>query len=964
MKSLHKVIVFTTLACLITTTFLVVRNFGRTEEEDVKKIPQSGAARQLETWWWARAYPDPTYINDKWWDAWEHEKVLRASQKNYGAAARVVGGNWSTIGPNHSAGPGGRMLSIAINPVKTSTLFAGSASGGIWKSYNSGGSWTYVPTDLPLLGVSSIIINPSDTNVIYAGTGEVYRTVNGNMGYSVWKCRGTYGIGVIKSTDGGVTWSQVLNKSMSDLFGVQKLKFHPSNSNTIYACATDGLYRSTDGGANWTNIAPGKTYVSDVVINTGDDKEILIAVGNMTDAGKGVYRTTNGNSTSPTWTKVSTGLPTSFGGFGRFGYLSGETVYVTQSDLSATRELYRSTNFGESWSSLSNSAFTDIQYWFTNAIAVRPGEVGTVILGGVNLYRWTAGTGTSGSRTTIGGSVHSDFHDIQYDPSNNSTFYVACDGGIYKTTNNGSNFTKCNNGLGATQFYASFGVSTQTPNLFLGGLQDNGAWRYNNGVWTEMTWMGGDGTTCAIKPGDDATMIASRDARGLYRSTNGGSTGGNVARYWGFNADSRTGFVAPLTFCPSNPNRVYCATDVLHVSNSSGAKDTWSGEAYGGGTPPTSPNNYIEQRHKTAIALAVSYQDQNKIYASTSPFAQYDNDNHNVYYNPPPNLLKTTNGSTPFTSIKNNLPDRFVMDIAISPTNDDSVMVVLGGFGTSHVWVTGNGGSTWTDVGAGLPDVPFNAIVFDPDNTNIVYVGSDMGVYVSPNRGGTWLSFSNGMNDVTQIFDLQITADKKLLAATHGKGAWLSELADFGSLPVNILEFRGKRNNDYNELIWKVSDERNVSHYELERRVDNGNFVKVADITARNLNGDHTYTYNDNISNVAGRNFYYRLKVVDIDGSVEYSGVVLLKVHRPGKFEILGNPITANSSMRLTLTSPQTVTFRLFDMKGRLIKVNKVSASAGANVYSFNMFGMLATGQYVVEAITPNERFTKRIVKN
>src|SRR5690606_19731383 len=173
--------------------------------------------------------------------------------------AKNLNGMWNSIGPSTTIG--GRILTIAVDPSNNQKLFAGSASGGIWKSTNGGTSWTSVSTGFPVLGVSSIIIHPTNSNIIYAGTGEVYRIdsagstpIPGNTSFAVWKTRGTYGIGILKSTDGGNTWSQVMVKSTPEMFAIQSLRFDPSNPNTIYAAATDGLYRSTNSGSTWTKL--------------------------------------------------------------------------------------------------------------------------------------------------------------------------------------------------------------------------------------------------------------------------------------------------------------------------------------------------------------------------------------------------------------------------------------------------------------------------------------------------------------------------------------------------------------------------------------------------------------------------------------------------------------------------------------------------------------------------------------
>src|SRR4030095_841592 len=151
-----------------------------------------------------------------------------------------------------------------------------------------------------------------------------------------------------------------------------------------------------------------------------------------------------------------------------------------------------------------------------------------------------------------------------------------------------------------------------------------------------------------------------------------------------------------------------------------------------------------------------------KVFVSTSPFAQYDNDINRLYINEPPNLLRTTDGGASFISAKNGLPDRFVMDFAINPIGDDSVWIVLGGFGGSHVFLSPDGGETWVDRGAGLPDVPTNAILLDPSNPNVIYVGNDLGVYVSPDNGATWYDFNHGLWDATLVMDLAVTSDNRL----------------------------------------------------------------------------------------------------------------------------------------------------------------------------------------------------------
>ncbi|MBL0132282.1 MAG: hypothetical protein IPP43_15245 [Chitinophagaceae bacterium] len=158
------------------------------------------------------------------------------------------------------------------------------------------------------LGVSSIVYHPADTNILLAGTGEVYRVetyTNGpnnsnqvsNIGRNVWKARGTYGIGILRSTNGGTSWTNVFVKSSNALFGIQKIRFDPTNSSIVFACGTDGLYKSINGGASWisTPIWSG-TYVSDVAIDPNNNQNIVLAAGNVGNATKGIWKSTNGGT--------------------------------------------------------------------------------------------------------------------------------------------------------------------------------------------------------------------------------------------------------------------------------------------------------------------------------------------------------------------------------------------------------------------------------------------------------------------------------------------------------------------------------------------------------------------------------------------------------------------------------------------------------------------------------------------
>lgn len=939
------------------------------ENEEEEEEEESGAARQLSGWFQAKGYPNPSNLSARYLAGWEqHQELIRKTEEAFPRRTESAS-NWTQLGYNlDNSGNriGGRVVCMAIDPNNTNNLWVGSASGGIWRSTNAGSSWTAVPTGLPVLGVSSILVDPSNSNTIYAGTGEVYHTEVPVMGFNVWKTRGTYGIGVIKSTNGGTSWGPVMSKVSSDLFAIQSMAFQPGNSSTIYACATDGLYRSTNAGNSWTRIYTG-INVRDIAINPSNTDQIVIAVGNMTNPVKGIFRTTNGNAVSPTWAQVTTGLPASFQGSIKLDNVgSGELIasigISSNTDVTnlATREIYRSTNFGSSWTVIGgNTAGTSTnhcsyQFWFAHTVAINPFATDSILFGGVSIYRYRVSTTV---RSTAISGIHADHHDIKFDPTRRGTIYVCNDGGVYKSVNGGTSFTAINNGLNATQYYASLGVSRTNANRMAGGLQDNGQTLFNGTNWVEPSWSGGDGTSCAIHPSNDNIILVSRDARQIRRSSNGGTTGASVTSYWGFAGDSRTGFVAPLAFAPSNGSIVYQGSDNIHISSDAGA--SFSNNTLGGGVPPLTPSAFIEQRHKTAIALAVSPTNSSKIYVSTSPYAQYDNDNNNIYVTGQPNVLRTTSpATTPYPSIKGSLPDRFVMDFAISRNNDDSVYVVLGGFGTAHVYLTPDGGTTWLSRSAGLPDVPFNAILIDPINQSTIYAGSDFGVYVSPDRGVTWYDYSTGFYDATLVMDLQLDANNKLIAATHGKGVFRSDLYSGSTLPVTLTDFRGTSFTGYNRLDWTVEQELNFSHYVVERSADGVQYTALGTIAGAQRSA---YQYTDRQPLAEG---YYRLKLVDLDGSVEYSTVVLLRQSQArSSFAVAGNPFRDEIVLQYRVPDQGNVLLQLHSASGALVRRETLQALPGTGLYTLQSFSLLAPGVYFLRVQYRNEMETIRLVK-
>ena len=236
---------------------------------------RSGAMEALEFWSEARSYPENNLPPDKYTRAFEWARQAQLKRR----LPALDGSGWNYIGPENLSG---RMLAIALNPPNPNTIYAGSAAGGLWRSYTGGvaGDWERIRTGYPVLGVAAIAIDPGHSTVIYIGTGEGYRYEGTGGGLVIRTKRGSYGMGILKNTDGGKTWSKSLDWSYNQQRGVQALRLNPLNTATVWAATTEGIYRSTDAGGSWTNelaIQMGQ----DIVIHPVDTLKMLVSTGNL-----------------------------------------------------------------------------------------------------------------------------------------------------------------------------------------------------------------------------------------------------------------------------------------------------------------------------------------------------------------------------------------------------------------------------------------------------------------------------------------------------------------------------------------------------------------------------------------------------------------------------------------------------------------------------------------------------------
>lgn len=775
--------------------FFTTASTNKSEKEGEEKLV---AFEMMGLWGEMRAYPFESIPEGKFNQAYNKMRDQEARRRSMRSSANSAATElapmtpWTPLAPKNFAG---RILCLAFHPTNQNIMWAGSAGGGLWKTTNGGTgaangiNWTNVPTGFPVLGISALAVNPSNANELYAGTGEVYNTGGaGYQGHNDRIFRGTYGIGIIKTIDGGATWTKALDFSYSSLKGVADIVINPRRPATVFAATTDGVYRSNNSGQTW-KLIHSTPMAMDICMKPNDTSTLYIGAGNFGSTGTGIYRSVNAGAVTPAFTKLTSGLPTTITGMIRL-HISANNVNKVYASIgkspnsTANSGLYSSTNGGTSWTKASNTAYISNQGWYAHDVVASPSNANTIYVAEMDMYKSTSGGGTltkvsdwslwNFNNTTVGtlneGTtnkyIHADIHRLYVSPFSSTTIFAVSDGGVFKTTNSGTSFVGLNGGLQTAQIYANMAISATNPNFMICGLQDNATFVYDGQPGCARK-IGGDGFSAAIDPANDNTCFGSLYYFTIYKSTNRASTFSAVTN--NSSGNEKACFSAPLVMSAANPNVMYGGTIYFKKSTNKGS--TWTNA--NGGAP-------LSNSAAPILKVAVSRYSADKLYAATVPGGGARS-----------RIFRSTNGGGIFNEITGTLPDRYYTDIAVDPNNDDRILVTLSGFGSGHVFFSNNQGNTWTDITGNLPDVPHNTALFDPANPQTIIIGNDMGVHYTTgfNNGEVqpeWIPYNDGLTDATMVMDLAVAANNKLRLGTHGKGLWETDMPGGAAAPVFV----------------------------------------------------------------------------------------------------------------------------------------------------------------------------------
>jgi photosystem II stability/assembly factor-like uncharacterized protein len=749
-------------AFIICLFVVVVENRSEKHEEE-----EGHALEAFENWYNQRALPFEQIPNGAFIRASEYIQTKMLKDRN------IVGkltdtSQWVSIGPNNI---GGRVLAVAINPISTNIIWAGSASGGLWVSSTTGAgenAWMLVNTGYPTLAVSSIAINPINPDIMYIGTGEIgsiyKRAQVGTPG-----ARSTYGMGVLKSTNGGAAWSLTgLVFTFPEITAIQKVLLNPRNPNTIYAATSEGTYKSIDAGATWS-----KKHIvlmaMDIVINPVDTTILYAAYGQRNStANPGLYKSTDAGNN---WTMLSGGLPTT--NFGRTSLSispsNPQIIYagIANASTSQILGLYKTTDAGTTWSQMSTTNYVNAQGWYDNVVAVHPSNPGFVLCAGLDIYKSTDNGTTLNQKSywynyydgvvPAGGPegtpdyAHADHHAITFEPSNPNTIYFGTDGGVFVSTDGGETFEGRNGGLVTTQFYNGFANADSDSLIAIGGLQDNGTVKFEGtNLWNKV--YGGDGGWCAINPVDKNILYEEYVYLDLAKSTNGGLSWFDINAGL-VNGSANANFIAPFVISPSNPNILYA-----------GAKNVF--KSTNGGTSWAATNGGANLNGTQIACIGVSNKNSDTLIAGTGT--------GNIGATPLFEIFVSYDGGSTWQNVTsaNSLPNRYPTDISFDQNSSLIAYLTYSGYGAPHVFKTSNAGQAWVDISSNLPDIPTQSIVSDPFSPTHLFVGTDLGVFRSLDGGLSWHEYNNGMPPA-MVLDLGISKTNRVLrAATFGNGVY------------------------------------------------------------------------------------------------------------------------------------------------------------------------------------------------
>jgi photosystem II stability/assembly factor-like uncharacterized protein len=711
---------------------------------------------------------------------------------------------WQFIGPTNISG---RCTDVeAISPRgENYTIWIGSATGGVWKSVNEGTTFEPVFREMPTASIGDIAIDPKNPDIVWVGTGEanIFRSSNP-------------GCGIFKTTDGGKIWNIM---GLENTHTIGRIRINPRNTEIVYVAATGhewtrnedrGLYKTNDGGKTWTKVfyIDENTGIYDLVLDPKDPNTIYCTSWERirlkwndprtyeTTKNCGIWKSTDGGKN---WKKINSGLP-AMNKMGRIGidialsnpkvlyaYVDNyEVAYAAKpgemdsygrqrKDVIKGATVYRSNNSGETWTQVSGLTPDQKTFmerhsatygWVFGQIRVDPKNENTVYTMGLMLNQSTDGGKTFQSLR----GPHVDHHGLWIDPANSNYLLNVQDGGLTISYDRGKTWKYPIKELPLIQFF-NLAYDFSTPFRVFGSIQDHGSYygvvdlsrgrdRVQPVEFNDI--LGGEGTTHTVNPIDNNTIYASGFYGHLSRAeidNYPGSVKNLLPAMMPGEAPLRGDWVAPTLVSPHNPDIIYHGMQYLMRSKDRG--DTW--EFISPDLTYNDPDKMGDISYQTISVFDESPLRSGLIYAGT--------DDGRIW--------RTKDGGEIWTEIRTGaVPQKFVSRLVASNYDIGTVYMTQTGRRDDdfqvYIWKSTDFGDTWQDISGNIPVGPVNTIREDPVNRNILYAGTDGGVFVSKDSGKKWDVL--GDLQFSYVHDLAVhPRDNMIIIATHGHGMWVMD---------------------------------------------------------------------------------------------------------------------------------------------------------------------------------------------
>jgi photosystem II stability/assembly factor-like uncharacterized protein len=699
-----------------------------------------------------------------------------------------------SIGPAFTSG---RVIGFAVDPKNPAKYFVGVASGGVWRTVNAGTTWTPVFDNEGSYSIGAIVLDPKNPLVVWVGTGE------NNSQRSV-----SYGNGLYKSEDGGRTWRNVGLKTSEH---IGRIAIDPKDSNIVYVASQGplwgpggerGLFKTTDGGKTWKSILniSENTGVTDVVIDSNDPNTIYCAsyqrrrhFWTLINGGpeSAIYKSTDAGAT---WTKLRAGLPTVE--LGRIGLaispVDSNVIYATVEAADRKGGIFRSSDRGGSWERRNEFDTTAMYY---SRIVADPKEVDRIYV--MNVFVMVSDDGGRTLRRLGERSKHVDNHDIWINPDNTDHYLVGCDGGVYESFDRGSNWEfKAN--LPVPQFYD---ITTDNAKPFYnvyGGTQDNFSFggpsrtRSASGI-VNSDWFvtnGGDGFRSQVDPEDPNTIYASLQHGVIVRFDKRTGERIGIQPQPGRNDDPpRWNWDTPFIISPHLRTRLYMASDKLYRSDDRG--DSWT--VISGQLSRDLDRDKLPVMGRVWGIDAVAKNASTAFFGNASALAESQKKDGLIYVGTDDGLLQITeDGCTNWRKLEKfpGVGDMAYVSRIITSNHDaNTAYVAFNNHQNNdfkpYLLKTTDAGRTWTSLSANLPkNGPVWAIAEDHVNPNLLFAGTEFGLFFSIDGGQKWIQLKGGLPTIA-VRDLNIQKrENDLIVGTFGRGIYILD----NYTPLRVLK--------------------------------------------------------------------------------------------------------------------------------------------------------------------------------